>query len=182
MWNEEWAYKHFFMLCNFFHINKKVLCISKFVIEKQTTVLFFFFFCSSVYWTWELDWCPGVAKKWWWVNKAWQVWFLLDCEQSLIFLRFSESNARARERRSRETRETRAAAREEKRETARLARANELSVGLTTQNTIGWFVKRWQQTVNNRNHWQVDDGWSTAGKFVKCKMGLTGLHDSPARV
>ena len=90
----------------------------------------------------------------------------IDCEQSLVFFRFSESNARARERRSRETRETRAAAREEKRETARLARANELSVGLTTQNTIGWFVKRWQQTVSNRNHWQVDDGWSTAGKFV----------------
>ena len=63
--------------------------------------------------------------------------FDLDCEQSLFFFRFSESNARARERRSRETRETRAAAREEKRETARLARANELSVGLTTQNTIG---------------------------------------------
>ena len=94
------------------------------------------------------------------------VWKMLDCEQSLFFFRFSESNARARERRSRETRETRAAAREEKRETARLARANELSIGLTTQNTIGWFVKRWQQTVNNRNHWQVDDGWSTAGKFV----------------
>ena len=36
----------------------------------------------------------------------------LDCEQSLFFFRFSESNARARERRSRETRETRAAARE----------------------------------------------------------------------
>ena len=90
----------------------------------------------------------------------------LDCEQSLFFFRFSGSNARARERRSRETRETRAAAREEKRETARLARANELSVGLTTQNTIGWFVRRWQQTVNNRNHWQVDDGWSTAGTFV----------------
>ena len=35
----------------------------------------------------------------------------LDCEQSLFF---SDSNARARERRSRETRETRAAAREEK--------------------------------------------------------------------
>ena len=35
---------------------------------------------------------------------------LLDCEQSLFFFRFSESNARARERRSRETRETRAAA------------------------------------------------------------------------
>ena len=34
----------------------------------------------------------------------------LDCEQSLFFFRFSESNARARERRSRETRETRAAA------------------------------------------------------------------------
>ena len=36
----------------------------------------------------------------------------LDCEQSLFFFRFSKSNARARERRSRETRETRAAARE----------------------------------------------------------------------
>ena len=31
----------------------------------------------------------------------------LDCEQSLFFFRFSESNARAREGRSRETRETR---------------------------------------------------------------------------
>ena len=39
----------------------------------------------------------------------------LDCEQSLFFFRFSESNTRARERRSRESRETRAAAREEKR-------------------------------------------------------------------
>ena len=38
-----------------------------------------------------------------------------DCEQSLLFFRFSERNARARERRSRERRETRAAAREEKR-------------------------------------------------------------------
>ena len=35
---------------------------------------------------------------------------IVDCEQSLFFFRFSESNARARERRSRETRETRAAA------------------------------------------------------------------------
>ena len=34
----------------------------------------------------------------------------IDCEQSLFFFRFGESNARARERRSRETRETRAAA------------------------------------------------------------------------
>ena len=34
----------------------------------------------------------------------------LDWEQSLFFFRLSESNARARERRSRETRETRAAA------------------------------------------------------------------------
>ena len=33
--------------------------------------------------------------------------FRLDCEQSLFFFRFSESNARAQERRSRETRETR---------------------------------------------------------------------------
>ena len=32
----------------------------------------------------------------------------IDCEQSFFFFRFSESNARARERRSRETRETRA--------------------------------------------------------------------------
>ena len=38
----------------------------------------------------------------------------LDCEKSLFFLRFSESNARARERRSRETHETRAAARGKK--------------------------------------------------------------------
>ena len=34
---------------------------------------------------------------------------VLDCEQSLFFFSFSESNTRARERRSRETRETRAA-------------------------------------------------------------------------
>ena len=40
----------------------------------------------------------------------------LDCEQSLFFFRFSESNARAREQRSRETRETRVGAREEKRD------------------------------------------------------------------
>ena len=95
-----------------------------------------------------------------------QLEYYIDCEQSLFFFRFSESSAGARERRSRETRETMAAAQEEKIETARLARANELRVGLTTENTIGWFVKRWQQTVTNRNHWQVDDGWSNAGKFV----------------
>ena len=40
----------------------------------------------------------------------------VDCEQPLFFLRLSESNARARERRSRETRETGAGAREEKRD------------------------------------------------------------------
>ena len=40
----------------------------------------------------------------------------LECDKSLFFLRFSESNARARERRSRETHETRAAAREKKRD------------------------------------------------------------------
>ena len=34
------------------------------------------------------------------------------------------------------------------------------------KNTIGWCVKHWKQTVNNQNHWQVDDGWSTAGMFV----------------
>ena len=37
-----------------------------------------------------------------------------------------------------------------KRETARLARTNELRVSLTMQNKIGWFMKHWQQTVNNR--------------------------------
>ena len=41
---------------------------------------------------------------------------MIDSEQSLFFFRFSESSARAGERRSRETGETRAAAREEKRE------------------------------------------------------------------
>ena len=41
--------------------------------------------------------------------------YYLDCEHSLFFFIFSESNALARQRRSRETRETRAAAREEKR-------------------------------------------------------------------
>ena len=56
----------------------------------------------------------------------------LHCEQSLFFVRFSESSARAREGHSRETRETRAAAREKK-ETARRARANEICFGLTTQ-------------------------------------------------
>ena len=46
---------------------------------------------------------------------------------------------------------------------ASIARPNEICVGLTRQNTIGWCVKRWQRAINNRNHWQVDDGWSTAG-------------------
>ena len=34
------------------------------------------------------------------------------------------------------------------------------------QNTIGWCMKCWQQTVNNRNHSRVNDGWSTAGMCV----------------
>ena len=85
----------------------------------------------------------------------------LDCEQPPFFFRFSKGSALARE-----TRETRAATWKEKRETACIARPNEICVGLTKQNTIGWCVNRWQQTVNHRNHWQVDDGWSTAGKFV----------------
>ena len=85
----------------------------------------------------------------------------LDCEQPPFFFRFSKGSALARE-----TRETRAATWQEKRETACIARPNEICVGLTKQNTIGWCVNRWQQTVNHRNHWQVDDGWSTAGKFV----------------
>ena len=85
----------------------------------------------------------------------------LDCEQPPFFFRFSKGSALARE-----TRETRAATWQEKRETACIARPNEICVGLTKQNTIGWCVNRWQQTVNHRNHWQVDDGWNTAGKFV----------------
>ena len=47
---------------------------------------------------------------------------MLECEQSLFFFRFSESNARAREQRSREMRETRAGAREEKRDFSCLSR------------------------------------------------------------
>ena len=49
--------------------------------------------------------------------------FVVDCEQSLFIFRFSESNASARERRSRETRETRAAAREEKKKVPLPSRA-----------------------------------------------------------
>ena len=49
--------------------------------------------------------------------------YVVDCEQSLFFFRFSERNARARERRSCETRETRAAAREEKKKVPLLSRA-----------------------------------------------------------
>ena len=45
----------------------------------------------------------------------------IDCEQSPFFFRFSESNARARERRSRETRETRASASPVSRHQSRLA-------------------------------------------------------------
>ena len=59
------------------------------------------------------------------------------------------------------------AAQEEKQETAHIARANKICVGLTTQNTIGWCLKCWQETVNDRNHWQVVDGWGTAGMLVK---------------
>ena len=55
-----------------------------------------------------------------------------------------------------------------KRETARLARTSELRVSLTMQNKIGWFLKHWQQNKLStiENHWQVDDDWSNAGKFV----------------
>ena len=53
---------------------------------------------SSVVWT------PGRIN-------LYPPWWTLDCEWSLFFFRFSESNARARERRSRKTRETRAISR-----------------------------------------------------------------------
>ena len=54
----------------------------------------------------------------------------LDCEPSLFFFQLLVAT---RLREYQETRETRAAAQEEKRETARTARANEISGGLTTQ-------------------------------------------------
>ena len=47
-------------------------------------------------------------------GKVWTPIRYVDCEQSLFFFRFSESSARARERRSREKCETRRADREEK--------------------------------------------------------------------
>ena len=50
-----------------------------------------------------------------------------------------------------------------KRETARTARAIEICVGLTTQK-YNWLTR--ELTVNNQNHWQVDDGGSTARMFV----------------
>ena len=55
----------------------------------------------------------------------------VDCEQSLFFFRFSEGSARAREKRGRQPEK------KKKKETARTARANEICVSLTTQNTIG---------------------------------------------
>ena len=53
-----------------------------------------------------------------------------------------------------------------KRETARLARANELRASLTTQNKMAdfWSIDNKLSTI--KNHLQVDDDWSNAGKFV----------------
>ena len=91
----------------------------------------------------------------------------LNCEQSLFFVRslffFSErassGEAARREKRGRQP---------EKKKDRLPAQPEPMKYALASQrkNTIGWCVKRWQQTVNNRNHWQVDDGWSTAGMFV----------------
>ena len=86
----------------------------------------------------------------------------LHCEQSLFFVRFSESSARAREGHSRETRETRAAAREKKRD--------------CPQSHSQWNM-RWPHNSKIRlvDEWSVDnnlstienDGWSPAGMFVR---------------
>ena len=60
----------------------------------------------------------------------------IDCEQSLFFFRFSERCTHTGAAKPRDARNE-GQPEEEKRETARLARANELSVGLTTQNANG---------------------------------------------
>ena len=61
---------------------------------------------------------------------------LIDCEQSLFFFRFSKGSARAREARNEGGSPRR------KRETARLARANEIRVGLTTISHLAPSVTR----------------------------------------
>ena len=43
------------------------------------------------------------------------------------------------------------------------------------KNTIGWCVKRWQQNVNNRNHWQADDGRTTAKHSEALEALISGL-------
>ena len=77
----------------------------------------------------------------------------LDCEQSLFFVRFSESSARAREGQSRETRETRAATREKEKRLPAKPEPMKYALASQLKNTIGGWVKRWQQPVNNRKWW-----------------------------
>ena len=66
---------------------------------------------------------------------------LIDCEQSLFFFRFSKGSARARAVKPREARNEGGSPRR-KRETARLARANEIRVGLTTISHLAPSVTR----------------------------------------
>ena len=85
-----------------------------------------------------------------------------------LFSSVSHSHERALnvEQQNRKMPEMGAAAQDEKRETARTARANEISVGFTTQK-YDWLMRETlTAAVNNWNHWQVDDGWSTAGIFA----------------
>ena len=91
---------------------------------------------------------------------------MLDYEQSLFFS--SVSHARERASSGEAARREKRGRQPEKKKDRLPAQPEPMKYALASQrkNTIGWCVKRWQQTVNNRNHWQVDDGWSTAGLFV----------------
>ena len=64
-------------------------------------------------------------------GKVWTPIRFVDCEQSLFFFRFSESSARARERRSRETCETRRADREEKKKSLSFSCLSRLAPSVT---------------------------------------------------
>ena len=95
----------------------------------------------------------------------WQPCSLHRLRAVSLFLQINERSAHVRERWVQAVRHEKRGRQPEKKKES-IARPNEIRIGLTTQNTTGWCVKRWQQTVNNRNHWQVYNGWSTAGMFV----------------
>ena len=86
----------------------------------------------------------------------------LDCEQSLFILQLAVHVRELQERCKKQGQQP------EKKKERLPAQPEPMKYALASQrkNTIGWCVKCWQQAVDNRNHWQVDDGWSTAGMFV----------------